>query len=297
MIKLSPNDKKLLALLLLIFSAIFFVFVVDFILNFKMLFNSSADVKRATSDLEQKVQAILEAPKDTKPSMIRKALNNFFDLMNDENYEELYSLLTTDFKKNQFSDNFNDFSEFMKSYGDKKYSPYFEKYTRFDNSYMVLVSFVPYSNTDEDIIMTKKPEKTDTFILNFADEDNYTVSFLRYVGEKELGTGVENSMFRVILDKTVLYKTKSEFYFTITNNTDKTITIDPKHISCYTGLKPRFYQSTVTVPPHFSTSFCFSVGTGLSIADAIPNQIYFKEINVGGNDYSFEIATKFCLDI
>ena len=297
MIKLSPNDKKLLALLLLIFSAIFFVFVVDFILNFKMLFNSSADVKRATSDLEQEVQAIIEAPKDTRPAMIRKALNNFFDLMNDENYEELYSLLTTDFKKNQFSDNFNDFSEFMKSYGDKKYSPYFEKYTRFDNSYMVLVSFVPYSNTDEDIIMTKKPEKTDTFIINFTDEDTYTFSFLRYVGEKELGTGVENSMFRVILDKTVLYKTRSDFYFTITNNTDTAINIEPEHISCYTGLKPRFYQYTVTVPPHFSTSFCFSVGTGLSIADAVPNQIYFKGINVGGNDYSFEIATKFCLDI
>lgn len=135
MIKLSPSDKKLLALLLLIFTIIFSVVILDFVLNFKMLFKSTSNVN--ISDLEQKVKAITETPKDTKPSMIRKALNNFFDLMNDENYEELYSLLTTDFKKNQFSDNFNDFSEFMKSYGDKKYSPYFEKYTRFDNSYMV----------------------------------------------------------------------------------------------------------------------------------------------------------------
>lgn len=297
MIRLSPSDKKLLALLLLIFTVIFSVIVIDFVLNFKMIFKSAENVNRASSDLEDMVQAINNASKDTRPAMIRKALNSFFGLMNDENYEDLYSLLTSDFKRNQFGDSFDDFCEFMKSYGNKKYSPYFEKYTRFGNSYMVLVSFVPYSNTDEDIITTKKPEKSDTFILNFTDEDTYTVSFLRYVGEKELGTGVENSMFRVILDRTVLYKTKSEFYFTITNNTDKTINIEPKHISCYTGFKPRFYQSSVSVPPHFSTSFCFSVGTGLSIAEAVPEQIYFKDINVGGNDYSFEIDTKFCLDI
>lgn len=296
MINLSPSDKKLLALLILVFTIIFSVIVVDFVLNFNMIFKSVDNVERASSDLEEKLKSIMETPKDTRPAMIRKALNNFFDLMNNGDYEGAYSLLTDDFKKNQFNNNFDSFCEFMKSYGNKTYSPYFEKYSRFGSSYMVLVSFVPYSNTDEDIMNTSKPEKTDTFVINFTDEDNYTLSFLRYVGEKELGTGVENSMFRVILDKTVLYKTKSEYYFTITNNTDTAINIEPKHISCYTGLKPRFYTSPISVPPHFSTSFCFSVGTGLSIADAVPNEIYFKNINVGGNDYSFEIDTEFCLD-
>lgn len=295
MLNLSPSDKKLLALLLLVFAIIFFVIVLDFALNTKLFFHSISNID--ISEWENSVQEILEGPKNTQPAMIRKALHNFFSLMNDKNYEELYGLLSKDFKKNKFKDDFEVFTKFMESYGDESYSPYFNKYYRFGNSYMVLVNFVPSSNTDEDVIKSKKAKKTDTFIINFTDEYTYTFSFLRYVGEKELGYGVENSMFRVILNKTVLYKTSSEFYFTITNNTNSDIIIPPNSIACLTGLKTRFYQYQITVPANSSKDFCFSVGTGLSIADAIPNQIYFKEINVGGNDYSFEIATKFCLDI
>ena len=54
-----------------------------------MIFKHTSGVERSSSSLEQKIQNAINAPKDTKPSMIRKALNNFFDLMNDENYEEL----------------------------------------------------------------------------------------------------------------------------------------------------------------------------------------------------------------
>ena len=34
---------------------------------------------------------------------------------------------------------------------------------------MVLVNFVPSSNTDEDVIKSKKTKKTDTFIINFSN--------------------------------------------------------------------------------------------------------------------------------
>ena len=295
MLNLSPSDKKLLALLLLVFAIILSVIVLDFVLNTQVFFKSASNIDM--SEWENNIQEILEGPKNTQPAMIRKALHNFFDLMNDKNYEELYLLLSKDFKKNKFKDDFELFTKFMESYGDEAYSPYFNKYYRFGNSYMVLVNFVPSSNTDEDVIKNKKAKKTDTFIINFTDESTYTFSFLRYVGEKELGHGVENSMFRVILDKTILYKTSSEFYFTVTNNTDSNIVISPNSIACLTGLKARYYPYQITIPANSSKDFCFSVGTGLSIADAVPDQIYFKGINVGGNDYSFEIDTKFCLDI
>ena len=296
MINLSPNDKKLLALLLLVFVIIFSVIMIDFFLNTKILLQSASQFE-VPDEWEQKIAEILEGPKNTRPAMIRKSLNKIFDLMNEGDYERLFKLVSPDFKKEMFNDDLDNFSEFMKSYGDEEYSPYFTEYKRFDNTYMVLVSFVPYSNTDEDIIETKKPKKTDTFFIKYSDTGTFTFSCLRYVGEKELGTGVQNSQFRVILNKTVLYKTKSEFYFTITNNTDTPITIDYNDVYCYTGVKPRFYPMPITVKPNSSEDFTFSVGTGLSIASAVPNEIYFRDVVVNGNEYSFHIDTDFCVDI
>lgn len=296
MINLSPSDKKLLALLLLVFVIIFSVIMIDFFLNAQRLFQTKYDFE-VPNEWEQAISEILTGPKNTRPAMIRKSLNEIFSLMNNQDYEKLFDLVSDDFKKEMFNDDLNNFSKFMESYGDAKYSPYFTEYKRFDDTYMVLVSFVPYSNTDEDIIETKKPKKSDTFFIKYLDEDNFTFSCLRYVGEKELGRGVQNSQFKVILNKTVLYKTKSEFYFTITNNTDTTITLDYKDVYCYTGVKPRFYPTPITISPNSSKDFTFSVGTGLSIASAVPNEIYFNDVVVNENEYSFHIDTDFCVDI
>lgn len=296
MIKLSPSDKKLLVLLLVLFVIIFSIFIIDFVLNTKSFFDVSKTIDMS-STLESVVEKIKEKPKNPEPSMIRKSLNDFFELMNNKEYENLFELLSPDFKKEYFNDDLDIFSEFMKSYSDAVYSPYFTEYTRFDDTYMVLVSFVPYSNLDENIIETQSPKKSDTFFLHFTSDNNCTFSFLGYVGEKEMGNGVQNSKFKVILNKTVLHKTKSEFYFTITNNTDTPISIIKKTIYCYTGMKSRFYNNSVYVPPHSSTDFTFSVGTGASIASAVPSKIYFGYVVVDNEKYEFSIDTDFCVDL
>ena len=119
MLNLSPSDKKLLALLLLVFAIILSVIVLDFVLNTQVFFKSASNIDM--SEWENNIQEILEGPKNTQPAMIRKALHNFFDLMNDKNYEELYLLLSKDFKKNKFKDDFELFSkaEFVALIGNK----------------------------------------------------------------------------------------------------------------------------------------------------------------------------------
>lgn len=295
MINLSPENKRLLIFLIIVFVMIFAVVIIDFYLNAQMAFESAKNTK--ISNWELSLEEILAKPENPRPSMIRKSLNEIFELINNKDYEKLFTLASSDFKKSMFNDDLDTFSEFMNSYITKKYSPYFTEYERFGNTYMILVSFVPYSNTDEDIINTKKPENSDTFFLHYLDDDSYTFSFLGYVGEKELGKGVENSQFRVILNKTVLYKNKSEFHFTITNNSSSSITIKGDDIYCYTGIKPRFYSESIYISPNSSTDFTFSVGTGLSIPTAVPNEISFKNIIVSGNKYSFYINTDFCVDV
>lgn len=295
MLNLSPENKKILIFLIIMFVMIFSAVIIDFYLNAQMAFSSVRDFK--PSKLEISLEELLAKPDNTHPSMIRKSLTEIFELMNNKEYEKLFSLVSSDFKKSMFDDNLNDFSQFMNSYASKQYSPYFTEYERFGNTYMVLVSFVPYSNTDEDIINTKKPENSDTFFIRYSDDGSYTFSLLGYVGEKELGNGVENSQFRVILNKTVLYKNKSEFYFTITNNSSSPISIDGDDIYCYTGVKSRFHSKPVYVSPSSSTDFTFSVGTGIYIPNAVPNEIYFKNVEVNGNKYSFYIDTDFCVNI
>lgn len=295
MVNLSPNDKKLLVLILLIFVVIFAIVIIDFVLNFSMIFNTQSKVE--PSNWDKAVNEAINSPKNTRSSIIRTSLNEIFELMNTSDYESLFSLLSDDFKENLFKNNFNSFCEFMNTYSTERYSPYFTEYKKYNNTYMILVSFVPYSNSDEDIINTKNPSKSDTFFITYDGDNNYKFSFLNYVGEKKLGTGVENSQFKVILDKTVLYKTKSEFHFTITNNTDIPIILNNKEVSCTTGVKPRYYLEPIYVEPNSAYSFCFTVNTGLSIEDAVPNQILFNDVFVNGNSYSFAIATKFCLDI
>ena len=66
MIKLSPSDKKLLALLLLIFTIIFSVVILDFVLNSKMIFKHTSGVERSSSSLEQKIQNAIRIIKKTR---------------------------------------------------------------------------------------------------------------------------------------------------------------------------------------------------------------------------------------
>lgn len=295
MYNLSPENKKLLMILIIIFVMIFAVIIIDFYLNAQMAFEAAKNI--GAPELDLSFEKLLAEPKNTQPSRIRRSLNEIFDLINNKDYNELFKLVSSDFKKSTFNDDLDTFTEFMSGYVNKKYSPYFTEYERFGNTYMVLVSFVPYSNTDEDIINTKKPEISDTFFLHFLDDDSYTFSFLGYVGEKKMGNGVENSQFRVILNKTVLYKNKSEFHFTITNNSSSAINIGKESIYCYTGVMPRFYQYPVSVSPNSSTDFTFSIPTGLSIDLALPLEISFKNILVNGNTYSFNIDTDYCVEI
>ena len=98
MIKLSPSDKRLLALLLLLFVIIFSVIVIDFVLNAQMLLKAKTEF-RMPSSWEQMVEKISTQPKNTRPAMIRKSLNEVFSLMNDKDYESLFTLLSSDFKK------------------------------------------------------------------------------------------------------------------------------------------------------------------------------------------------------
>lgn len=292
MINFSPNDKKNIAFLILLFTVILLIVVIDLFLNAKMFEKSASEIAEPTV-LEKEISNIKNSPKNATSSMIRRGLINFFGFMNNKEYNKAFSLLSDDFKKDSFDNNVENFVKFMNKYYPGKYSPYFSKFEQYENKYGVEVSFLPISNTDSDVINSTKAEKIDTFFISFTDKNSYCFSFNNYVGEKLLGTEKKNSDFSVILDRTVLYEEKSEFYFTVTNNTDKVISLDSKNVFCYTGFKPRYYSGAIDILPHSSSNFVFSVETGLSISNALPKEILFNDVLVNDNTYSFSIETDY----
>lgn len=286
MSRFSKNAKIFIILLITFFIVLLISIFIKFIITDRVT------LKTGTSS----TSAINVTQPSSVSFKLKECINNIFYLMNNKNYEELYSLLSADFKKDKFNDNINTFTSFMQKYADKSYTPVYEKYTKFENTYLINIDFLEYSNSDDDILNPPKASKNDVLVINLLNDNNFTFSFLKYIGSKELNIGKENSLFSVILNKTVLYNTSSEFYFTVTNKSEKPISITKDNIFCNTNLTTRYYDQDINVEPNSTTDFCFTAGTGFSVKNALPDSIYFKDLTVGDSTYSFDIKTKYCFD-
>lgn len=296
MFKLTPDGRKVILFFILSFIFVLLIVINDFFLNWQKLQDVSIDVE-LPNELDALIEKISASPKNSTSFALRENINEIFRLMNNKQYEKLYDLLSDDFKENMFNNDAESFSNFMEGYADQIYSPNYDTYKKYNNVYMVSIGFIPYSNSDEDIINTSSLQKTDTFILTDLGNSTYKFSFMGFVGERKINKGKGNSLFNIVLNKTVLARTYSEFHFTVNNTSDKSITISPKQIYCYTAVMPRFYNHTIIIPAESSKDLCFYIGVGLSSSNALPASIEFYKIAVGEDEYTFSIDTKYYQDI
>ena len=138
---------------------------------------------------------------------------------------------------------------------------------------------------------------SDTFTLYINDDSSYTFSFLSYIGSDKTNSVFENDTFKCSLVKTHLYSAKTIFEIEITNKIDSPIFIDKEEIYVYTGMMPKYYPSSVLIPENSSTTFYYTIYTGLSLENSLPNKLYFRGLHANGNVYIFNLPIKYPINI
>lgn len=248
--------------------------------------------------LDELYKNITSVPKNNDASTLRRTLIEIFDLMNDKDYEKLYSLLSSDMKSTFFNTK-EDFINYMEaSYlSNEKYSPKFSTYQKLNKEdfpvFIVNVNFLPHSTKEIEIKDTPDTLKSDTFTIYMTSDSTYKFSFLSYIGTDSSKHEFENDHFICKIASTNLYMNKTTFNIEITNKTDKDIFINPDEVYVRTGLMPKYYSSLVLVPANSKINFLFDIYTGLKLKDSLPGEVYFEGVHVDGMVYLFYLPIKY----
>jgi len=243
-----------------------------------------------TNSLDELYKTILRSSKNDDSSTIRKCLSEIFDLMNNRQFDELYTLLTDDMKEHYFPTKEAFLEHMESSLGEEKYSPSFSKYEKLtsneDDIFVITTDYLPYSTSKDDIKINKDPVTSDTFIIFLKSDSSYKFSFLGYIGNAEsLGkTITENVSIRVA--STHLYTTKTVLDIEIANNSPHTVYLEGNNvINVYTGFMPKFYSQSVFVPANTTTTISFTLYTGFTLKNSLPTKLYFNGVQINEKVY------------
>jgi len=297
----NKNENLKILLLIIVILILPFLFIaVEAIHKIKIV--SEIDPAETFSNtLDELYNKITEKPKNTDASDIRKALIAIFNLMNEEKFDELYTLLTDDMKKNMFADK-EEFINYMKIYlEDKKYSPSFSNYSKLTtentNIFIINTSFLPYS-TEENLDASLVAEKNDIFLLHFDNNKNYKYSFSSYLGTKEYNNIYEKENLRFNVIATHLYTSKTEYEIEITNKSDsEQLFISNEGIIAFTGVIPNYYPTSIFIPPNTTQKIKLTIYTGLSLKNTLPTELYFYNVFSGEKFYAFTIPVEYPVNI
>jgi len=291
--KLRDDEKKLLLLIILIALVVFTIVFIDLAQTLKGLFQQTDEP--ILSPIEQAVKEINLSPKNEDSAFLRESVSLIFELINEKNYEELYKLLSPDFQEEIFDSSSEKFAEYMQQYAPSQYTPKYTEYQKYDNFYVLGISFLQYS---EDITKsTGNVLKFDNYCIRKIDGNNFTFSFNGFIGKKQTNIVRGNKLLKMTLTESMLTYSSSSFMIEFENLTDTDIVIPGKQIYTVTGVKPKYYNGTTIVPANGTAKIQFVVYTGLSISSALPSTINLSNIPIGEEYYSFSLPVEYCVEV
>lgn len=237
--------------------------------------------------------------KTTSASDLRNILNEIFELINNKDFDKLYSLLTDDLKELMFP-NQDSFDTYMKTSFNKTYSPSLKRYTKLNKEknevFIIDVDFL-LKSTKEFNIENDNVEKTDTFVIYLDDDGNYKFSFMSFIGTGDAGKTYSKDDFSCKVLQTYLYNKSTTFILEVENKTDSTITIGENEIYCYTGAIPKYYTYATSIAPHTTRKISFIIYTGLSVKNSLPREINIQGIHSNGMVYLFSVPIKYPINL
>jgi len=300
MYKNTKDMVKLILLVIIVVSIPLFFITVETIHKFKVVSEIDPE-KIILSPLDDFYNKISTAPKNNDPSTIRKCLNEIFKLMNEKQFDKLYALLTDDIKNLMFPTQ-DQFTEFMQSYlNDGTYSPNFSEYQKLNKEkndvFVVKTRFLPYSTEKNDLLSTGEVSKTDTFTIYFNEDETYSFSFLSYIGTGKSEKTRSTEKFSAKIAETHLYLSQTTYFIEITNKTDSDMFIDEDGIYVYTGLMQKNYSQSSLIPANQTVIIPYTVYTGLTLSDSLPDRIYFSGVHLNGKVYMFSLTPKYPVNI
>lgn len=301
MYKNNKETLKLLLLIILVLAIPLFFISLEMLHNLQIVsaINPSEVLSNTLDDLYENISKI---PKNNDASNIRNCLAEIFNLMNEKDFDKLYSLLTDDIKTSIFPTK-EAFIDYMGNYlGDEIYSPNFSKYQKLNNEendvFIVNVNYLPYSTSEEDIINSPVISKSDTFTIYLNEDLTYKFSFLKYIGTGKSNKNIyENELFSCKLLSTNLYMNQTIFNIEFTNKTDTDMFINSEEIYVVTGLMKKPYSPATLISANSTININFSIYSGLNIKDSLPKEIYFRGVHTNGNVYLFVVSIEYPVEL
>jgi hypothetical protein len=299
MYKKTKMDMIQLVLLIILIISIPLLFIsFESFQKLRALYKSN-NTEVAIPSLEEIYEENSSVYKTTSASDLRNILNEIFELINNKDFNKLYSLLTDDIKELMFPTQ-DSFESYMKTSFDKSYSPSIKKYTKLNREknevFIIDVDFL-LKSTKEFNIENDNVEKTDTFVIYLGDDGNYKFSFMSFIGTGDSGKAYSKDDFSCKILKTYLYNKSTTFVIEVENKSDSTITIGENEIYCYTGAVPRYYPYSVSIAPHTTRKISFTIYTGLSVKNSLPSEINIQGIHSNGMVYLFYIPVKYPINL
>lgn len=288
---LTKEDKKILFLLLIVLIFVFVVIVIEIVAKIQELVNSTATL----SPIKAKVVEIENTPKNLESNKISKYLSEIFEMMNNKEYDKLYSILAPDCKEALF-ENPKSFSELMEKYAPNQYTPKFTSYEKVSNMYIIPVTFLEKGFDENDLYIENPYIKADTFCIKELTDGTFSLSFWGFIGSKSSDVTIGNELIAGSIIKNALYTDSCSFIIKLDNFTDTDILLTDYQVSCVTGIYPRYYPYYVLIPAKSSTEITFKIPTGYVIKGALPREIRVNNVIIGDTSYNLILPVNYCFD-
>lgn len=216
------NSKEITAFLIMIGVIIILLFFELF------LFEGRTDVRDDNIKIEKKLQEMSEVTVKAEEKTVYHELNNIISMMNNKDYDGLYSKLKDDYKEYYFND-LETFKGFMDKYAAKKYYPKYTSYYRDGDLYYIMIEFLQEEYTREDLL-SERTVKVDTIVLEEVEKNTFKFAMNGFVENIIHNTSKTVDGVTFTLQNSVRNIETMKTNLMIKNNSDRSVSINSSDI-------------------------------------------------------------------
>ena len=219
-LKIRNFYRKYKIVILIVVVAWIAVLIVNYLLG------KQTDIKTPITTYKPHT-AVMDSSKvpEKLQSPIEQLIQKYIEACNQKDYETAYQLLTDDCKKNAFSDNIENFEEYVDSIFDTKKIYNIQDFSNKDNTYIYTVTIL------NDIMasgMTNEELETyeETMTITDKGTDSLQLSVKGYIKNENVDKMYEDDYIKInVTDVKVDYETLI-YHVTIKNKTENTVVIE-----------------------------------------------------------------------
>ena len=148
---------------------------------------------------------------------INETIDSYFNFCNSKDYESAFNMLTTDCKERVYSNDINQFKNYVDTIFDNYKIYNLQNYSNIDDTYIYNIRIL------DDISATGTTGQYNTYeekIVVHHDDKEFKISNQGYIGKKDINKEIENDDIKVKAIKKEISYSREEYTLELRNKTD-----------------------------------------------------------------------------